>query len=232
MARRALYAVTLCAAVLISTTVTQQPTAAAPLAAIPTVAAVSVPAPSATVTVHTGDTLWGLASAHCGRGELYPRLARASGIVNPDWLVAGRTRVVLDCAGTVTRPTPVVASRSVARTATAASRLQTVINYAMAQRGDPYVWGAAGPNTWDCSGLVMAAYARVGIRLPHQSGQMLAYGRKVTRAQLRPGDLVWPHSGHVVMYIGGGKIIEAPKPGQRVHVTTLYAFWTARRLIG
>jgi len=128
--------------------------------------------------------------------------------------------------------TPTAVSRSATRTVTATGRVDVVLAFARAQVGKPYVWGAAGPGSYDCSGLVLASYARVGIRLPHYTGSMLSYGRSVTRAQLRPGDLIWPYPGHVVLYLGGGRIIESPQPGQVVHVTTIYAFWTARRLIG
>lgn len=206
---------------------------APPAAAVPppwTVAAsLSTPTASpaaASVLARKGDTLWRLAATHCGRGELYQRLADASGIANPNWIIAGRTRVVLDCGGS---SRPAVASRNAPRPPLS-TKVQTVLAYALAQVGKPYRWAAAGPYAYDCSGLVMASYARVGVRLPHQSGAMLSYGIRVTRSQLRPGDVIWPYPGHVVMYLGGGRIIESPRPGYRVHTTTLYAFWTARRM--
>lgn len=105
-----------------------------------------------------------------------------------------------------------------------------VIAFALAQVGKPYVWAAAGPNSYDCSGLVLAAYAQVGARLPHQTGSMIRYGTPVARSQLQPGDIVFPSSHHVAIYLGGGMIVHAPKPGDRVKVSPLYAFWAARRL--
>ena len=67
------------------------------------------------------------------------------------------------------------------------SRAQRVLAYALAQRGKPYRWGAAGPNSFDCSGLVMASYARVGIKLPHYTGALLGRGVRVARSSAAPG---------------------------------------------
>jgi cell wall-associated NlpC family hydrolase len=93
----------------------------------------------------------------------------------------------------------------------------TVVSYALAQVGKPYVYAASGPNAFDCSGLVMAAYKRVGINLPHQSESIAARGRKVPSGQWLPGDVIHT-SGHVAIYIGGGKMVEAanPKSGVRI----------------
>ena len=93
--------------------------------------------------------------------------------------------------------------------------------------GDPYVYGAAGPSTFDCSGLVMWAYAQVGINLPHYSGAQFADGTHISMSQLAPGDLVFPSDPgqHVAMYIGGGQIIEAPYTGAVVHITALSSFF-------
>lgn len=84
-----------------------------------------------------------------------------------------------------------------------------VVELACAQVGKQYVWGAAGPNTFDCSGLTLWAYKNgAGISLPHSSSSQINYGRKIPKEMLRPGDLiVW--DGHVAMYIGGGKRVEA-----------------------
>ena len=111
------------------------------------------------------------------------------------------------------------------------SRAQRVLAYALAQRGKPYRWGAAGPNSFDCSGLVMASYARVGIKLPHYTGALLGRGVRVSRAALRPGDLVFLTSGHVSLYIGGGRVVEAPHTGAYVRVVSIYSFYAARRVV-
>ena len=82
----------------------------------------------------------------------------------------------------------------------------------------PYVRNADGPNSWDCSGLTMAAWGSVGVSLPHSSGQQYNRGRPVARADLQLGDLVFFYSGitHVAIYAGGGRVIHAPHPGKSV----------------
>lgn len=111
------------------------------------------------------------------------------------------------------------------------SKVDIVIAFALAQRGKPYIWGAAGPRGYDCSGLVLASFARVGIHLYHFTGNMLHSGRYVSRSQLRPGDLVFPSDHHVGIYIGHGKMIVAPHSGTVVQIQNVYAFYTARRLL-
>lgn len=106
-----------------------------------------------------------------------------------------------------------------------------VIAFALAQVGKPYVWAASGPNSYDCSGLVMAAYATVGVSLPHQTGGIVTRGWPVSRSQLQPGDVVFPSSGHVGIYLGNNQMVHAPQTGQNVKVSSVYAFWTARRLL-
>jgi cell wall-associated NlpC family hydrolase len=105
----------------------------------------------------------------------------------------------------------------------ASGRAGLAIRYAMAQLGDPYVWGAAGPNSFDCSGLTMMAFAAAGIALPHSSRAQSTMGRAVSVSDLQPGDLVFYYSpvSHVAMYIGGGKIIHAPHSGANVEIADL-----------
>ncbi|HEY6020272.1 MAG TPA: NlpC/P60 family protein [Candidatus Paceibacterota bacterium] len=111
------------------------------------------------------------------------------------------------------------------------SKVDIVIAFALAQRGKPYIWAAAGPRGYDCSGLVLASFARVGIHLPHFTGTMLHYGRYVSRSQLMPGDIIFPSSSHVGIYIGHGKMIVAPHSGSVVQIQSVYAFYMARRLL-
>ncbi len=101
------------------------------------------------------------------------------------------------------------------------------LNWALTRVGDPYVWGAAGPNAFDCSGLVMWAYAHVGISLLHYTGDQWNEGEHISRSQLEPGDLVFffPDIGHVGMYVGNGLMIDAPTFGQPVQVQPV--FWSA-----
>ncbi|SEG28401.1 NlpC/P60 family protein [Thermomonospora echinospora] len=97
------------------------------------------------------------------------------------------------------------------------------LRYAMGKLGRPYVWGAAGPSTFDCSGLTMWAYKQVGINLPHYTGSQWNAGTHISRSQLKPGDLVFFHSDlhHMGMYVGDGKFIHAPQTGDVVKISPL-----------
>jgi len=108
-----------------------------------------------------------------------------------------------------------------------------VVNAAMSRLGAPYVWGAAGPTTFDCSGLVVWSFAQAGISLPHYSYSLMAMGSSVAASDLQPGDLVFFYGGsHVGIYIGGGQFIHAPHTGTVVQVTSLgsYGFTAAVRI--
>lgn len=93
--------------------------------------------------------------------------------------------------------------------------------------GDWYQWGASGPNTFDCSGLIMWSYAQVGISLPHYSGAQYADTTHIPMSALQPGDLVFPSDPgeHVAMYIGNGEIIEAPYTGAQVHIVPMSSWF-------
>jgi cell wall-associated NlpC family hydrolase len=112
----------------------------------------------------------------------------------------------------------------------------TAVNTAMAQVGDPYVWAASGPNSFDCSGLVQYAYAAAGISLPHSSGGQARMGQAVSRDQLQPGDLVAFYSpvSHIGIYIGNGQMVHAPTSGDVVKVASIDVMGsiTAMRRIG
>ncbi|KAB1645424.1 hypothetical protein F8O06_04970 [Pseudoclavibacter sp. CFCC 14310] len=88
--------------------------------------------------------------------------------------------------------------------------------------GTPYVWGGTTPDGFDCSGLVQYVYAQLGIRLPRVDTAQRAAGTQVNRDEARPGDLVWK-PGHIGIYIGGGRMIHAPKPGDVVKVSSVDA---------
>ena len=91
---------------------------------------------------------------------------------------------------------------------------------ALSRRGDPYVWGAAGPDAFDCSGLVVWAFAQEGIALPHYTGDLWNSGVHIPRDDLEPGDLVFffPDISHVGIYIGDGLMVDAPDFGEVVRV--------------
>jgi cell wall-associated NlpC family hydrolase len=99
-------------------------------------------------------------------------------------------------------------------------RAGVAVKYALKQIGDRYVFGAAGMTVWDCSGLTMRAYQAAGVSLPHYSAAQSRYGKRVSYSSARPGDLLFygqPIS-HVAIYLGGGKMVHAPRPGSRVRV--------------
>jgi cell wall-associated NlpC family hydrolase len=107
----------------------------------------------------------------------------------------------------------------------ASGRAAAAISYAMAQVGKAYVYGAAGPSAFDCSGLTMMAWAQAGVALPHSSSAQYSSGPHVAESDLQPGDLVFYYSpiSHVGMYIGNGMIVNAENPGSGIRVTSLHA---------
>ncbi|HET8743503.1 MAG TPA: C40 family peptidase [Gaiella sp.] len=105
-------------------------------------------------------------------------------------------------------PSPTLAERAVA--------------LARTQLGVPYVYGGASPDGFDCSGLVMWVYGRLGITLPHNAAALFSVGRPVSLEHLRPGDLVFfPGLGHVGIYVGDGRMIHAPQTGEYVEIEAL-----------
>ena len=127
-----------------------------------------------------------------------------------------------------TPATPVTANTTAAPVASSAA-VPTgkggaiAVQAALSQLGKPYVWGAAGPDSYDCSGLTMWAWAHAGVSLPHQSAEQQGYGTAVSVGQLRPGDLVFFGSPayHVGIYIGNGQMVHAPTTGDVVKITNL-----------
>jgi cell wall-associated NlpC family hydrolase len=124
------------------------------------------------------------------------------------------------------QPTPQPAPPAPAGGASAA------VAFARDQIGEPYRWGAAGPDAWDCSGLTMGAWSAGGRSLPHYSVAQYEQSTPISAAQLQPGDLVfWGSSSspssiyHVALYAGGGQIIHAPRTGRPVTEESMY-YWT------
>jgi peptidoglycan DL-endopeptidase CwlO len=107
------------------------------------------------------------------------------------------------------------------------------VSVALGEQGVPYVWGGSSPGGFDCSGLVMYAYSRVGVSLPHSSYAQWNMGVAVPRDQLQPGDLVFFDGlGHVGLYIGGGMFVHAPHTGTVVQVASLDSGWYAATYVG
>lgn len=99
----------------------------------------------------------------------------------------------------------------------------SVVAAAKSRLGCSYKWGASGPNTFDCSGLAMWCYAKVGISIPRSSSGIKAAGTVISLSQLRAGDIVW-RSGHVGIYVGNGLVIHAPGTGKVVCYTSVSGF--------
>ena len=109
-----------------------------------------------------------------------------------------------------------------------------VVNEAAHHRGQPYVWGAAGPTRFDCSGFTLYVYGRYGKRLPHNSAQQYGVVRHVSKANRQLGDLIFLRSSsgsiyHVGIYAGSNKMWHAPKRGDVVKLSTI---WTTSYVVG
>ncbi|HTV11319.1 MAG TPA: NlpC/P60 family protein [Acidimicrobiales bacterium] len=116
----------------------------------------------------------------------------------------------------------------------ASSAAATAVAAAESRVGDPYVWGAAGPDAFDCSGLVMWAYDQAGVYLPHYSGAQFADTTQIPMSDLEPGDLVFPADPgqHVAMYVGNGDIVQAPYTGADVQIVPLTSFFVLATRVG
>ncbi len=112
---------------------------------------------------------------------------------------------------------------------------EEALRAALSQQGEPYRWGAEGPDSFDCSGLVHWSYQQVGVDLPRSSSQQAQTGTAVSRSELQPGDLVALYSpvSHIGMYVGDGRYVHAPQPGDVVQVDDVpWEEVTAMRRVG
>ncbi|MFF1416165.1 NlpC/P60 family protein [Streptomyces sp. NPDC058280] len=190
-----------------------------------------------TVRLVPGDTLYGLSEKY---GTTVPALQRLNSLGGSTLIYAGDTLRLADGAEShapkartgsgsgsehgTTGPSAAPKRTAPAPTAEVPGRAGAAeaIGYARAQIGKPYVWGGAGPRGYDCSGLVMRAWAKAGVKLPRTTWNQKHAGKATTRASLVPGDLVLSYGdGHIALYIGHGKVIHAPRPGTTVTVAPL-----------
>ncbi|MFJ3907737.1 NlpC/P60 family protein [Streptomyces vinaceus] len=151
------------------------------------------------------------------------QVERVLASLTPDQLTRLGTR---EAANTATAQRELLESGRLAatpRTPTAAGG--AALTYATEQIGKPYVWGAEGPGAFDCSGLTSQAWAHAGRSIPRTSQEQWAQLPKVPLDELRPGDLVvyFPTATHVALYVGDGKVIQAPRPGAKVKVSPIAA---------
>ncbi|WP_051943893.1 transglycosylase family protein [Streptacidiphilus rugosus] len=209
----------------------------------------SAPAASTTTaarsyTVQSGDWLSTIAQKeHVSGGwqRLY-ELNRSVLTSGPDLIYPGQ-RLVLGGGAAASAPatssdssssggsssSAATATNASATTSTASSSgVAAAIAFAESHVGDSYVWGGNGPNAWDCSGLVQAAYAQAGVSLPRTSEEMAASTTRISIDQVQPGDLLfWSNDGsaagtyHVAIYVGNGRYVEAANPSAGVKWETI-----------
>ncbi|MGW1891152.1 C40 family peptidase [Streptomyces sp. NPDC002004] len=131
----------------------------------------------------------------------------------------------LESSDTAAAQQKLLASGALAGTRAPSENGNEAVRYAVRQIGKPYVWGAQGPDAYDCSGLTSQAWAHAGRAIPRTSQQQWATLRRVPLKELRPGDLVvyFPEATHVALYLGGGMVVQAPRPGASVKVSPIAA---------
>ncbi|MBB2912547.1 cell wall-associated NlpC family hydrolase [Streptosporangium becharense] len=146
-------------------------------------------------------------------GKKRSKIERLVARVESDLFSEVRTRAASNRGARVKVEVPIPGSGKAAEAA----------RWALTQQLKPYIWGAEGPNGFDCSGLVMWAYQKVGISLPHYTGDQWAAGTHISKDQLRPGDLVFFYSDlhHVGIYLGGGLMVHAPRTGDVIHIASI-----------
>lgn len=121
--------------------------------------------------------------------------------------------------------------------ASSSSAVQAVLNLAYSKQGSPYVWGAEGPNSFDCSGFTSYVFKNaVGVNLPRTSSAQSNFGTTVSRSNLQPGDLVFFNTSgsgvsHVGIYIGNGNMIHSPSSGKSVHITSINSSYYSSRFV-
>ena len=155
--------------------------------------------------------------------------ARLAAIARARARAAARASAMAARQVTSRQPIPGGATSAVPGTVSAATEQQAV-SYAESQIGKPYQWGAAGPDTYDCSGLVMWAYAHAGVTLDHWTGYQWQEGARVATSAVRAGDLLFfatdtsdPNTiHHVGIYIGNGQMVEAPYTGANVRISSAW----------
>lgn len=164
------------------------------------------------------------------KNTIQEKLNKAQQLLNT--LTKAEQQAILDANEQAEREADERAARDQERTSTeetpsasvpASGRASTAISFAMAQIGKPYGWGKAGPSSYDCSGLMQAAWAQAGVKLPRTTWDQVNVGTRVAKSALQPGDLVFFYSdiSHVGMYIGNGKIVHAPKPGANIRTESM-----------
>ena len=184
-----------------------------------TARALGAPAANAiVVSVRLGD----FTAAAAAAGRLIPKGAGVEQLVS---LVATGTSST-GTSSTGTSSSGMAGTGSATTPGVSTGSINVALQAAMSRRGMPYIWGAAGPTAFDCSGLVQWSFAQAGIRMPRVAADQALSGPAVAVSQLKPGDLLFYHTdrtaptyiSHVTIYLGNGWMIQAPEPGMNVEV--------------
>ncbi len=172
-------------------------------------------------TIKAGDTLAAIAQRS---GTTVAALAAANHISDPNVIFVGQ---VLNTGGATSSAVPVSSSTSAPRPAVSSSKGATAVGTALAQVGVPYLYGGASPGGFDCSGLIMYAWAAAGVSLPHNSVAQYQATTRVSASELQPGDIVFydnsggPQPGHNAMYIGNGQVVAANHSGTLIQTQSI-----------
>ncbi|MSS46200.1 SH3 domain-containing protein [Cutibacterium sp. WCA-380-WT-3A] len=201
-------------------------------AAKPAPAPKPTPKPAATKTVYTTANL-NLRTAAAMSASVYTSVSRGTALTTTGRTTSGWTQISYHgrtlwassqyLNTTTPAPAPAPAPKPTPKPAVAPSDARAaIVSYAMAQVGKAYTWGGEGPNSFDCSGLVLKAYQQAGINLPHYSGSQIERGHRISLDDIQPGDLfAKPGGGHIAIYVGDGKIVEAANPSAGVRLTAI-----------
>ncbi|GGN29933.1 NlpC/P60 family protein [Streptomyces fuscichromogenes] len=206
-----------------ATVLAHQPTTPAPKAVSrstaghPTTQPAATPAPR-TVVLRPGDTLWALARHY---HTTVSALGRANHLADSTVIYAGHRLTIPTSVASTGSSHPSQHSKP-RTTVPAASGAAAAVAFARHQLGVSYLWGGTGNGGYDCSGLVQAAWRSAGVTLPRTAAAQASAGTRISRTALQPGDLVFTYGyGHVQLYAGGGRVIEAAHSGTSVRYAAL-----------
>lgn len=181
--------------------------------------------PPRTIRLVRGDTLWALAIRY---HTSVRALQQLNHLGSATLIFAGRSFAIPGTGAAVPPPSTVPTAPThpapprTSLSAPIGTDTARILAFAYAQIGKPYLWGGTGPVGFDCSGLVQQAYTASGIRLPRGAADQSRAGIRISRDQLRPGDLVFSYGfDHVQLYVGDGRVIEAAHPGTVIRISIL-----------
>ncbi|MFD7640810.1 NlpC/P60 family protein [Kitasatospora sp. NPDC059795] len=158
------------------------------------------------------------AAVSAKKTEVKAKLAEATNVLN-GLKAADRARVLADNEPAASRSS----SRPQPYTGPATGQVKAILDFAYAQLGKPYGWGATGPNSFDCSGLTQAAFRAGGVGLPRVSQDQWNAGKRIAKSDIQPGDLLFYYNDlhHVGIYIGNGKLLHAPRTGKNIEIVPI-----------